>query len=1206
MNKLNPVGKSTPAYITYLRLFLLVSILTASTIQLSFGQNIYTFSFKKAPLNTVIAEISKKTNYQFVYDASFAQKAKPIDAEIKSDNINEILSQVFKGQDFTYRVSGKTIVIRSKSAGENTYTLHGMVTDSTGIAMPGVTVAQKGTINITHTDKNGHFGIDVSDSNNALVFSYLGYEQKEVSYSKNAAGSVIIVSLKTSNSVLNEIIVTGYQTLKKLESPAAVTEVGEKVLKENVPTSLLSALEGRVAGLQYDKNPTGSASDRPILRGIGTYSSLNVGYSPLLVIDGLPTELSLDEINPYDIESVSVLKDAAAASIYGSRAGNGIIVLATKKGSGNLKVSLNSDFFISTKPNLDNMHYASTSDVIDYEQAVYNKERSRYASTASMFNAYGDIANGTIKYYSPLYQLNRELEEGKITNDQFRNTINQWRQNDFVNDYTNNIWQNEFRQRYNLSFSNSSTKQNTFVSLNFDDAKQRVKYNEDKNFTLYAKSTFQVKPWLDATIGFNGSYSTANVTDGSYNDFFIQNRYEQLVDENGNPVISSYVNIKDGFTGSLAMNPLVAGKINTTASLKPTSFNMLNSLQEGIEKQNSLGLRAFANLQAKIYDGISFSTQFQYENRRNSRESFYDATSYKMRYASNALANYATATNLYTSALPAGGRYYQFSQQSSNYTFRNQLNYNKSFNQNKHVVSAIGGFEMRETYIPRTIEELRYGYDPVTLTSVIIDNATLSQTGATSYIYGGSRTLSTLSRTQRETKHRYLSAYANANYTYASKYNLSGSIRVDRADLFGVDPKYKNRPLWSVGLGWNASNEEFLKNATWVNFLKLRATYGINGNVDQGSTPYLTATRRNDNLIPTLQYTNITALPNPKLRWEKVATANIGIDYSLFKNKLRGAVDLYHKYSTDLLATTELDPTVGALSRVINSGAMRNRGIEVSVGSDWYNRRDLRLSSNFIIAFNNNAIKKVTSSNATAPSYVGAPTNNLILNDSFNSLYAYRYGGMVNGYPYVLDENGNPSILFDANGNPIPTSIKSGINNLAALVNMGSLTPTYTGSLSQRISYKQFDLNMLFVFSGGNKLRKDFVDPADGKTVAITSSVTQNGQANGLPRIWVDYPEVPNIINNASNILSLWRNSDANVADADYVKLRNVSLSYNLPKSFADKIKISSAKLTFQMNNIWYWSAAGNDIDPETFSLNSGTRNLPLPKTYLFGFNLTL
>jgi len=1204
MNKLYLAGNKNLVFISYLRLLLLISVFTTSLAQLAFAQTIYTFSFKQASLNTVIDEIAKKTNYQFVYDASFNQKAKPIDSEIKSSDINEILSQVFKDQDFSYRINGKTIVIKSKSAGENTYTLHGMINDNEGALMPGVTVTQKGTTNMVHTDKNGHFGIDVSDSNNTLIFSYLGYEQKEIKYSKNATGSVIIVTLTPSNSLLNEVVVTGYQTIAKERSTAAISVVNEKTLNENINTDLLSALEGRVAGLLYQKNPTGSAADQPILRGIGTYSVANVGYSPLLVIDGLPTEQSIEDINPYDIESVNVLKDAAAASIYGSRAGNGVIVLTTKKGSNNLKISLNSDFFINTKPDLSLMNYASTSDALDYEQAVYNKERARYANTASMFNAYGDIANGTIKYYSPLYQLNRDKEEGKITAAQFNETINQLRANDYIEDYKNNVWQNEFRQRYNLSFSGGNSKQTTFVSFNFDDAKQRVKYNKDRNFALYAKSSFQVKPWLNATIGFNGSYSTADATDGSYNDLTIQNRYEQIVDANGNLVISPYVNIKDGFTGSLAMNGVVAGKINSTASLKPVSFNILNALQEGIEQRNSLALRAFANLQAKIYDGLSFNTQFQFENRRNTRESYYDVNSYKMRYASDALANYSTTTNLYTSGLPAGGRYQQFAAQTSNYTFRNQLSYDKAFNQNKHSVSAIAGFEMREVFLPRSVEQLRYGYDPVTLTSVVLDNASLSQIGLPSYIYGGTRTLSTLGRTQTEVKHRYFSMYSNVGYTYLSRYNVTGSIRVDRADLFGVDPKYKNRPLWSVGLGWNASNEAFLSDVSWLDMLKLRATYGVNGNVDQSTTPYLTATRRNDNLFQTLQYTNITSLPNPKLRWEKVANTNIGLDFSIFKGKLRGNLDWYNKYSTDLLATTELDPTVGALSRVLNSGEMKNRGIEIGLGSDWYNKNDLRFSSNFIIAFNKNSVKKISITNSTAQNYVSAPYNYFILEEAYGSLYAYKYGGMVNGYPYVLDENGNPSITFDGNGNPIATSIKSSINNVAALTNMGTLTPTYTGSLSQRMSYKQFDLNVLMVFSGGNKLRKDFIDPGETKTTTITNTVVANGQANGLPRLLIEYPD--NLVSYAGNITSMWRNSDVNVVNADYIKLRNVSLSYNLPKSFANKVKISSAKLTFQMNNIWYWSAAGGNIDPETYSLNSATRNIPLPKTYLIGFNLTL
>lgn len=1185
------------------RLFLAISLtlMVFALTNNASAQKVYTLSFKNASLETVITSVADKTGYQFVYDAAYAQKFKALTAEISTADINQILNRIFKDQAFTYKVTGKTILLTPAATSAQSFTIHGMVNDSTGVYLPGTTVRQKGTNNIVNVDRNGHFAITVDESNPVLQFSYLGYETKEVKYNKTVTASVVVVTLSSSAGLLTEVQVTGYQNIAKVNSPASATVVDNKVLNEYINTDILSALEGRVAGLVYTKNPTGGGADQPVLRGAATIST-NVGTAPLLVIDGLPTETALEDVNPYDIESITVLKDAAAASIYGSRAANGIIVLTTKKGKGNLKVTLNSDFFISTKPSLQPLHLASTSDIIDYEQAVYNRERSRFTNTATMFNGYGDIANGSIKYYSPLYQLNRDLEEGKITSQQFNNTIGQWRGNDYIADYRENIWQNEFRQRYNLALSGGSDKQNTYLSFNFDDAKGRIRYNENQNYNLYFKTNFQVKKWLSASVGLNGNYSIADATD-DYGDYEIQARYERITDGNGNLVTSSFGNVP-GITGTSILNPLVAARINSTPSLKPVTFNILESLQEGMSHQKNLGLRAFANLDAKIFDGLSFGTQIQFETTRRSAESYYDVNSYKMRFASNVLANYNATTNLYTSALPIGGRFYQINQNSQNYTFRNQLNYNKSLGGSDHVISALAGFEMRETFIPRSLQELRYGYDPVTLTSTIFDSDGLSQNGAPSYIFGGTKTLAGLARSQFETTHRFFSVYGNFNYTFKSRYNLAGSIRIDRADFLGADPKYRNRPLWSLGTGWNITNEDFMKGLDWLSVLKFRATYGVNGNVDQSSSPFIVASRRNDNLIQNLQFLNISAQPNPLLRWEKTATTNIGLDFGVLKNRLRGSIDVYNRVSTDLLATRDLDPTVGAQTRVLNNGMLRNKGIEISLGSDWLNRGDFKLSSNFNIAFNKNRVGRVYRVNSPAGSYVGAPTNAYLEGDAFNSLYAYRYGGMVNGYPYVLDENGNPTLTFDASGNPIATSVKS-INNASALVNMGSLTPIYSGSFSQRVSYKQFDLNMLLVFSGGNKMRKDVIDI--GTYNVNDLDITQryvNGFTPDQPRLFVDWAQAMEPYGTSIN--SLWRNSDVNVVDADYIKLRNVSLSYNLPKSFANKIHISSAKFTFQMNNLWYWSAAGDDIDPEVYSLNSGTRNLPLPKTYLFGFNLTL
>jgi len=1165
------------------------------------------YVFENAPLNTVMSQISAKTSYQFVFDAALVKKARPITLTIRSNDIRVLMNALVNGQEFSYEIrDNKTIILTSfKKMPTEEYVIHGMVTDSLGGPLPGASVRLKNTEIVVTADGNGHFNLPMSSGNNTLEVNYIGFLPTERSFEKSASTGVVTIKVMANSSLLNEVVVNGFQSVSKERSTAAVAIVDNKKLNENINVDLLSALEGRVAGLAYIKNPNGASADQPILRGFGTFSN-NIGTAPLVVVDGLPTETPLEEINPYDIESVTVLKDAAASSIYGSRSANGVIVLTTKKGNGPVKVSLNTDFFIDPRPSFSSMHYASTADVLDYETDIYNKERARYATTESMFAAYGTLANGTIKYYSPLYQLYRDRDAGKVTADQVSQQLATWSNNDYQQQYRDQVWQNAFRQRYNLSFSSATSKSNTFTSLNYDNSAQRTIYNKDEKLTLYFKNTYNITNWLTTTIGVNGAYTNSVSTDGSYDNYnVIQPRYATITNADGSLNYANWINLSDGAgtNGATANGALVSALAGNT-NYRSYSFNILQSLQEGQTKANKMALRAFANIQAKITKGLSFSSQLQYENNTTKGTQYYDADSYKIRLAYNALTGYTPATGLYTHGMPAGGKYSSTMLQDNSYTFRNQLSFDRSFGADgKQSVTAIAGFELRQTKSPIGMVESRYGYDPVTLTSVALNNATLSQSGAPSYIYGGNKTLGFVGLSQDEIQHRYFSRYANAGYTYLNRYNVTGSVRIDQADLFGVDPKYKNRPLWSAGLGWNISNEDFMRPLKWVNLLKFRSTYGINGNVDQESSPTLTAKRKSDSLFPSLQFIDIVNLPNPKLRWEQTATFNSGVDYAVLNNRLRGSIDVYFKNSTDLLVTTELDPTVGIASRVVNNGSMKNKGIEFNLGGDWLKTDQVTFSSQLILAFNKNTIGDVTNVVSPAYSYVTSPANYYTEGISYNTVWAYRYGGMTNGYPYFLDENGKASLTFDASGNPVVSSAKL-INNQSALVKMGSLTPTYTGSFSQRIAYKSFEAGALLVFSGGNILRKDVsaLNTNDITNMDITLRY-KNGITPSTPRLWVDYPDAVQSI--AGDISTMWRNADVNIAKADYVKLRSVSLSYNLPQQLLKRIRIASAKLTAQVNNLWYKSAAGDDIDPESYSLNSGTRTLQNPKSFVFGFNLT-
>ncbi|UEG52163.1 SusC/RagA family TonB-linked outer membrane protein [Mucilaginibacter daejeonensis] len=1160
-----------------------------------------TVEYKNTPFAKAMADLSKKSGYQFVYDASFLKNASPVTLSASNTELSDLIPRLFQGQPFTYEVKKKTIIIKARPQLAVPVQINGKVIDTLGTPLPGIDVQVKGETAVTKTGLDGSFTISTSNSSPVIVAHSMGYALKETPLANVRAGAYVTIVMLASNANLKEVVVTGYQSISKERSTAAIVKVDSALLNQQLNPDLASAIEGRVAGLR--KDPRGNDIQ---LRGPSTLRPTELATYPLVVIDGLPTNSRIDEINPYDIASMYVLKDAAAASIYGSKSANGVIVLTTRTGAkGSVSVTGNADYFVTTKPDLNKMHYASTSQIIDYETAKYKSEVLNYANAGAMFAYYGDVGVGSIRYYSPLYQLYRSQYEGKLTADQVNTTLNNWRNNDYIRDYTNNIWRNEARNRYNLALSSGSAKSNSFVSLNYDENAMRVKGNDSKALTMYFKSTFDFNKWLTATVGLNGRYTNSNATDTDYGNYDIQERYVRIVDENGNPVLSDYANFNDGFSSGSggAINGQVASRMLGNADFKSFKFNVMDELQYGVTNSKALNLRAFTSLRATLMKGLNYEVSFQYETSNTNREQYYDPNSYKMRFLYNGMTSLNTTTNKFEhNVITTGGRFKQENLRSYNYTFRQQLNFDRTFKTGdlQHNIVAIGGFEARQNETPLYLSDVRYSYDPQLLSSQPMDFKTLSTTGITSYLYGR-RTMSGNNGTLSNPLNRYVSFYGNAAYTLNDRYNLTGSVRVDQASFFGLDPEYRWKPIWSVGGGWNVSNEEFMKQVNWVDYLKARVTYGINGNSDLTSSPYAVATYRNDVLYPSLIYTNLSSFPNPKLRWEKVTTTNFGVDFSMFGSRIKGSLDLYNRYSSDLLVNNDLDPTVGLKSRVINNGNMRNRGIEVSLGSDWFQSKDLTLGSTVVYAYNKNTIIDVNYSASSAFSYISSPTDYYFANTSFQTMYAYKYGGMVNGYPYFLDQNGKSNVTFDANGTP--TSVTS-INSPAAIVPVGKLLPSFNGSFSQRIRYKDLQLNVLFVYSGGNNLRKEVVPLS-----AITSNTYNEGigqlYTNGytdMPRLYFEYPNA--IKNYTSTLSDLWRYGDNQILSADYIKLRNVSLSYAIHNNFLKRIHMTNLRLTAQVNNLWYWSAAGKDIDPEAYSLNSGTRSLPVPKSFLFGLSV--
>lgn len=992
-----------------------------------------------------------------------------------------------------------------------------------------------------------------------------------------------------------DVVATGYQNLHKEQTTSAYTEIKPSQINRQINGTLKDVIEGQVAGLRFTKDPS-TGKEVPILRGVGTFSG-NVGYTPLVVIDNIPTDIPLENINPQDIESVTVLKDAAATAIYGVRAANGVIVIVTKKGLHNdLRINVNTDLSYTFKPNVDRMHYASTSDLIDLETAFYqSKLADSNSNVDNLFASYGEIGGRqTVRYYSPLFQLYRDQAKGKLSAQEVNNTLNTWRNRDYLRDFKRYVWQPIITKRYNINVESGNNRSQNYASLQYEDTDERIVTEKTRALNLYLKNTYQLTPWLKSTIGLNGRYTAIDAVAEpmrySYINPLGQARYTSVLGTN------PYA----GFNLVAPINGHILEQIAGNDAFRSYSFNLLESIAQEHQKQHTLNLRPFVNLQVSILKGLQYQSYFQYELNTFDSETFLGKDTYYMRLRHNQLVKQDATTQKFSSELPEGGYYEQLKKQTQHYTFRQQLDFNRTFAE-AHNVMALVGLEMRQHYTPRNIAEAHYGYDEQTLSFPTLNWKDLYNPGVTSYLYG--RQSLSLNRNQHsETKHRFISFYSNFGYSYRQKYNLTGSVRIDQADMFGADPKYKYRPLWSVGGSWNVHRENFF-NINDIDLLKLRLTYGISGNVDQTTSPFLRGRLLTDvrGAYPSQQYLliNDTDLPNPKLRWEKTETANIGIDFGVW-HWFSGSVDLYHRYSSDLLVLTELDPTVGAQRRLINNGALLNKGIEVSLNATRKLADDLQFSVGTTFAYNKNTIEKVSSKPTSAVEYARNPLYYYHQGDDFNSLYAYRYKETVNGYPIYLDENGNPNTTFDANGIPTIKDIK----NEDALVKLGTMNPTFNGALNLQLRYKVFEVSTMFVYAGGHKLRKDtYSINQESETHHDINQRWTATNPTDMPRMSFDYPAA--LRRTANTVNTFWQYGDNHVVSADYLKWRNVVFACYIPKDICEKLRLQNAKVTAQFNNLLTWCAAGDDIDPEAYNLNTGTRSLPIATTALFGLSLS-
>ena len=776
---------------------------------------------KEAPLGEALKQFSNVSGYKVNFPSE------DVGAYRVSVSIHQLaplaaLQKILEGKPFEYEVKQHFITVRKVKPALTTRkvrNIEGRVVDEKGDPLPGASIRGIDSPFGAISDIKGNFTCKVMEETHTLEVSFVGMQTEKVSIKGRTHVNVVMHEDKQQ---LGDVVVTGYQRISRERSTASFGFIDSEQLTRQMHTDLASSLEGQIAGLRMNINPN-NGDMSPILRGVGTFSP-NVGTMPLIVVDDMPTDLTLSEINPYNVESITVLKDAAAASIYGALAANGIIVVVTKQAKEEgAHVNINADWFITSKPNFNSLNLASTSDIIDYQTAVFD------ANVAESGSASGFLSSYKAGYYNPLFQLYLDRENGTLSNNEVEATLNQWRNNDYYKEYRDNAWRTAVTQRYNVSVSQKVGKNNHFLSFNYENDKGRTINDKRNKFSLYYKSNYAITSWLNVNAGVDARLGSSDTPNTLFTSYTMQQRYERIMDADGNRYNSPYVNVS-GYSGG-AYNGSVVSKAEGVSPYKTFGFNVLDALGEGGTKSRNVSIRPFVSLQARFLKMFKYNFMYQYEWNHSKSEVFDAEDSYLMRMTYNSMID--TNGN---SAMPKGGRFYQNELSSNRYTVRNQIDFDKSWK--NHTVTAIAGLEFRENKIPKPTQQLMYGYDPQTLTSDIIDWQAYRDGVGTSALSGNTITLSGLSPTLQESRHRYASFYANASYSYLSRYNVSGSIRWDQADLFGLDIRNQRHPLWSVGASWIMSEEPFMKDIVWLDFLKARMTYGINGNVDQSSTTY--------------------------------------------------------------------------------------------------------------------------------------------------------------------------------------------------------------------------------------------------------------------------------------------------------------------------------------------------------------------------------
>lgn len=1026
----------------------------------------------------------------------------------------------------------------------------------------------------TSTDVEGRFSLSLPKGAKTIECRYLGYDNATTAIASN-----VTVRLKESvGHSLDEIVVTGYQQIERRKLTAAIQTVK---VNDNILGSAMSidqALAGQVAGLS-SVTSTGAPGASPKLRIRGT-ASLNGTQEPLWVLDGIPmnsTEVptvddlkDIDEIystsiagiNPADIESITVLKDAAATAIYGARAANGVIVITTKSGhQGKTKINFSTRLTVSPKTSIDRLNLMNSDEKVGLELALLSSDydyRSGKGDVARILSQAGETQAYKTGGWSALSQ------DTQAAINRLR-TIN--------TDWNDILFRSTFNQEYNVSLSGGGDKATYYTSLGYNDEQGNVVGVEASRLNFTLKTTYKLNRHLKvgASVYANRRVNKSNLTDsdGFTNPVYYSRR--------ANPYMTPY-----NEDGTYNYDTDIQGREDSDLD-----FNVFEERNNTSYELETKSLTAIFDGEYRFNDLFKLTTQVGLQLDDANTTQVADGETYAMRKVKER-TTLATLDN--TSFIPDGGRKSYTSSTNKQVTWKFQGEYSQNI-ENTHELQAMLGTEIRKTWY-ESVTSTAYGYNSETLqsTPVIYPNEDWAKTYP---LYS-----------ENNTENAYASFFGTASYSYKDRYTVGGSVRFDGSDMFGVAKKYRFTPLYSVSALWNIKNEQFMKSATWLNRLGLRMSYGVQGNIDKNTSSFVIGTYKNTTILPntTEESIQITTVPNAKMRWEKTRTASVGLDVAAFDNAVSLSVDAYYRKSNDLVATRMLTLESGFSSMMVNWASMRNRGIEMNLATRNIYNKNFSWTTSINFAYNDNTVlKEEVPANQTTPSREGYPVG---------ALFALKSAGLDDeGYPLFYNKAGEKvtaTELLKLNSAGVSTLTAEEQRNLYSYI--GSTEPLFTGGMLNTFKYKNWDFSVNLIFN-----LKMFVrctptyqptryDRGMNANRDILNRWTETNKNTSFPKLMTSTERPAEYIQ--YNEYGLYNLLDSWVKRCDYFRVQNMRLGYTLPKTLTEKVGIERVNVGIEARNLFvFGSNYDNYLDPETMGNEFAQ---PIQKSFSFNINVTL